>query len=39
VFPSPGCFKADAAMPPFRALGAVNLRNLALFLAASKGPA
>jgi hypothetical protein len=39
VFPSPGCFKADAVMPPFRALGAVNLRNLALFLAASKGPA
>jgi hypothetical protein len=39
VFPRPGCFKADAAMPPFRALGAVNLRNLALFLPASKGPA
>jgi hypothetical protein len=35
----PGCFKADTAMPPFRALGLTDLHNLALFLAASKGPA
>jgi hypothetical protein len=35
----PGCFESDTAMPPFRALGPANLSNLALFLAASKGPA
>jgi menaquinol-cytochrome c reductase cytochrome b/c subunit len=34
----PSCATPGSPMPPFAALGADNLRNLAIFLEASKGP-
>lgn len=34
----PSCVNPGSPMPPFTALGAANLRKLAVFLEASKGP-